>query len=118
MPGERAMIKVKQFQTADCVGSGFCHENGSRQIGSLLLDLYDAAGKLDHVGFTSTVADEESLGLTKRLEGLRQAPGCTGKAPGDPSRWSTKRRGNENRRGLNLLSKCGLTMPPAAGFAM
>ena len=91
--GERAMIKVKQLRTADCVVGGFRYDSNSRQVGSLLLGLYDAEGRLDHVGFTATITDEERPGLTRRLEALRQAPGFTGKAPGGPSRWSTERSG-------------------------
>jgi ATP-dependent DNA ligase len=59
----------------------------------LLLGLYDAAGKLDHVGFTSTITDADRPTLTRKLERLRGGPGFTGKAPGGPSRWSTERSG-------------------------
>ena len=92
--GERAMIKVKQLRTADCVVGGFRYESNSRNVGSLLLGLYDAQGRLDHVGFTATITDAERLGLTRRLEALRKAPGFTGKSPGGPSRWSTERSGD------------------------
>jgi ATP-dependent DNA ligase len=92
-PGERAMVKVKQLKTADCVVGGFRYESGSREIGSLLLGLYNDQGKLDHVGFTATISDDERAALTKRLEKLRAPPGFTGKSPGGPSRWSTKRSG-------------------------
>ncbi len=91
--GERAMIKVKRLRTADCVVGGFRYESASREVGSLLLGLYDEVGKLDHVGFTSTIAAAERPALTRRLEALRKAPGFTGKAPGGPSRWSTERTG-------------------------
>jgi ATP-dependent DNA ligase len=87
------MIKVKRLRTADCVVGGFRYETNSRQVGSLLLGLYDEEGKLDHVGFTSTIMDVERAGLTRKLEGLRRPPGFTGKAPGGPSRWSTDRSG-------------------------
>jgi ATP-dependent DNA ligase len=90
-PGERAMIKVKQLRTADCVVGGFRYASGSHEVGSLLLGLYDDRGQLDHVGFTATITDAERPTLTKRLEALRQPPGFTGKAPGGPSRWSTER---------------------------
>jgi ATP-dependent DNA ligase len=89
--GERAMVKVKRLRTADCVVGGFRYASGSREIGSLLLGLFDAQGKLDHVGFISTIMDKDRAALTKRLEALREAPGFTGKAPGGPSRWSTER---------------------------
>jgi ATP-dependent DNA ligase len=91
--GERAMLKVKQLKTADCVVGGFRYGTNSREVGSLLLGLYDEAGKLDHVGFTSTIAMEDRPALTKRLEALVEKPGFTGDAPGGPSRWSTKRTG-------------------------
>ncbi|WP_411971047.1 ATP-dependent DNA ligase [Mesorhizobium sp. CA16] len=92
-PGERAMIKVKRLRTADCVVGGFRYLNGKSQVGSLLLGLYNERGLLDHVGFTSTIANEERATLTKKLEALRGGPGFTGKAPGGPSRWSTERSG-------------------------
>jgi ATP-dependent DNA ligase len=92
-PGERLMLKVKHLRTADCVVGGFRYESASRQVGSLLLGLYDTQGKLNHVGFTATITDKERPALTARLEALRKAPGFTGKAPGGPSRWSTERSG-------------------------
>jgi ATP-dependent DNA ligase len=92
-PGERAMIKVKQLRTADCVVGGFRYESRGRDVGSLLLGLYNSEGKLDHVGFTATIANEERTALTRRLEKLREPPGFTGDAPGGPSRWSTERSG-------------------------
>src|SRR5919198_6128410 len=54
--GERTMIKVKHARTADCVVAGFrWHKNGAGQlVGSLLLGLYDADGRLEHVGITSS----------------------------------------------------------------
>jgi ATP-dependent DNA ligase len=90
-PGERAMLKVKRLRTADCVVGGFRYGANNRLVGSLLLGLYDQAGKLDHVGFTSTIPREERAALTKKLEALRGRPGFTGDAPGGPSRWSTER---------------------------
>jgi ATP-dependent DNA ligase len=93
LPGERAMVKVKRLRTADCVVGGFRYESDSHEVGSLLLGLFNDTGKLDHVGFTSTITDDERPALTKRLESLREPPGFTGKAPGGPSRWSTERSG-------------------------
>jgi ATP-dependent DNA ligase len=89
--GERAMLKIKRLRTADCVVGGFRYEADSRQVGSLLLGLYDEAGKLDHVGFTSAISDAERPALTRRLERLAGGPGFTGDAPGGPSRWSNGR---------------------------
>jgi ATP-dependent DNA ligase len=93
LPGERAMLKVKRRRTADCVVGGFRYATGSNEVGSLLLGLYKDEGKLDHVGFTSTISNAERRALTKSLEALSGPPGFTGKAPGGPSRWSTERSG-------------------------
>lgn len=92
-PGLRAMVKVKRLRTADCVVGGFRYESARKVVGSLLLGLYDAQGKLDHVGFTSSMAAKERPALTERLLALRAPPGFTGRAPGGPSRWSTERSG-------------------------
>jgi len=89
--GERAMIKVKPHRTADCVVGGFRYLSTRREVGSLLLGLYDDAGRLNHVGFTATIPNVERAELTRRLEALRAPPGFTGDAPGGPSRWSTAR---------------------------
>lgn len=90
-PGERAMLKIKRLRTADCVVGGFRYGQGSREVASLLLGLYDDAGLLNHVGFTSTIPHAERPGLTRRLEALLEPPGFTGRAPGGPSRWSGER---------------------------
>jgi ATP-dependent DNA ligase len=92
--GERAMLKVKQMRTADCVVGGFRYAAKSREVGSLLLGLYNDEGKLDHIGFTSSIPAEARPALTKRLEALSEPPGFTGNAPGGPSRWSTDRSGD------------------------
>jgi ATP-dependent DNA ligase len=90
--GDRTgMVKIKPVQTADCVVGGFRYATGKRVVGSLLLGLFNEAGLLDHVGFTSSFKRSELPKLTKRLEALIQPPGFTGNAPGGPSRWSTKR---------------------------
>jgi ATP-dependent DNA ligase len=92
-PGERAMIKVKQQRTADCVVGGFRYAEKKPVVGSLLLGLYDDEGLLHHVGFTSAIPSAERSALTKKLESLIEPPGFTGSAPGGPSRWSTERTG-------------------------
>jgi ATP-dependent DNA ligase len=89
--GERAMIKVKQQRTADCVVGGFRYAEKKKEVGSLLLGLYDDEGRLNHVGFTSAIPAKERAQLTKDLEALVQPPGFTGNAPGGPSRWNTER---------------------------
>jgi len=88
-PGERAMLKVKRRRTADCVVGGFRYATGKREVGSLLLGLYDETGLLHHVGFTSNMPERATL--TAELEALVEPPGFTGDAPGGLSRWSTER---------------------------
>ena len=90
-PGERAMIKVKQQRTADCVVGGFRYAEKKKEVGSLLLGLYDDDGLLHHVGFTSALAAADRPALTEKLEKLVEPPGFTGDAPGGPSRWNTER---------------------------
>lgn len=85
------MVKIKPIRTADCVVGGFRYATKKRIVGSLLLGLYDDAGKLNHVGYTSSLKRSDRERLTKKLEGLIAPPGFTGNAPGGPSRWSTTR---------------------------
>ena len=89
--GERAMVKVKQQRTADCVVGGFRYAEGKKVVGSLLLGLYDDQGRLNHVGFTSALKAEDRPALTDKLQRLIEPPGFTGSAPGGPSRWNTAR---------------------------
>jgi ATP-dependent DNA ligase len=101
-PGKRAMIKIKHARTADCVVAGFrWHKSGGDRIGSLLLGLYDAAGRLQHVGVTSAftmavrkaLADELAPLRVDALEGhpWREWAGAmaeSSRMPGGHSRWS------------------------------
>jgi ATP-dependent DNA ligase len=90
--GERTgMQKIKTQRTADCVVGGFRYLEKKPLVGSLLLGLYNDRSLLDHVGFTSSIHDEDRPALTKRLEKMIKPPGFSGKAPGGLSRWSTKR---------------------------
>ncbi|MEO8200566.1 MAG: ATP-dependent DNA ligase [Gemmatimonadota bacterium] len=92
--GDRTgMLKIKRLRTAECVVGGFRYASRGKVVGSLLLGLYDEAGILHHVGFTSAMDAAERKALTPQLEELRQPPGFTGRAPGGPSRWSTERTG-------------------------
>jgi ATP-dependent DNA ligase len=100
-PGKRAMIKIKHSRTADCVVAGFrWHKSGQDTIGSLLLGLYDARGKLQHIGVTSAftmatrkqlVTDLEPL-RTNALDGHPWREWASGselaRMPGGQSRWS------------------------------
>ena len=93
------MVKIKHLKTADCVVGGFRYLETSRsarsrekapQIGSLLLGLYDE-GLLHHVGFVASFTGPERKQLAEILLPLRGGRGFTGRAPGGPSRWATKR---------------------------
>jgi ATP-dependent DNA ligase len=94
------MVKVKRIRTADCVVGGFRWAQKGGEVGSLLLGLYNDAGQLDHVGFSSSFSREER----KKLKGILtpliakngdSESGFTGKAPGGPSRWTTPDRNTE-----------------------
>jgi ATP-dependent DNA ligase len=103
-PGKRAMFKIKHARTADCVVAGFrWHKSGNDRIGSLLLGLYDAAGRLHHVGVTSSFTMAARKELALELEPLRQdalkehpwrewadagGGGEMTRMPGGQSRWS------------------------------
>lgn len=82
-----AGVKIKHLRTADCVVGGYRLNKERNGIGSLLLGLYDEAGKLNHIGFTSGFRANERGPLLKRLQPLEKPPGFTGSKPGGPSRW-------------------------------
>jgi len=85
------MLKIKRIRSADCVVGGFRYAERHKNLGSLLLGLYDSKGLLNHVGFTSSLNAQEKKDLTAKLERLIAPPGFTGAKPGGPSRWSTRR---------------------------
>src|SRR5204863_1180184 len=77
--GDRTgMQKIKNYRSADCVVGGFRYNEGKSVVGSLLLGLYDEDGKLNHVGFTSSIAREDKAALTTKLERAIAPPGFTG----------------------------------------
>jgi len=79
------------------VVGGFRYASKGKVVGSLLLGLHDADGKLNHVGFTSSFKAEDRVRLLKTLEPFivkengGKGIGFSGNAPGGPSRWSTER---------------------------
>jgi ATP-dependent DNA ligase len=86
--GEReGMVKVKHFRTADCVVGGFRYATGSRDIGSLLLGLYDGDGNLVFVGHTSSFNAAEKKTLKQAVEPLRGKNPFSVRVPGGPSRF-------------------------------
>jgi ATP-dependent DNA ligase len=91
-PGERAMLKVKQHRTADCVVGGFRFDAKGEVVASLLLGLHDdKGGLLHHVGFCSSLSAEAKRQWTELLDPLRGGAGFTGDKPGKPSRWDRGR---------------------------
>jgi ATP-dependent DNA ligase len=101
-PGKRAMFKIKHARTADCVVAGFrWHKDGEgTRVGSLLLGLYDATGRLHHVGVASAFNVRTREALVALLEPYRanamqdhpwkewaRQDGAT-RMPGGQSRWS------------------------------
>ena len=102
--GDRTgMVKVKRIRTADCVVGGFRLTQKGGEVGSLLLGLYNHAGKLDHVGFSSSFNREDRKKLKAIVlpliaegdESNSSDAGFSGKAPGGPSRWTTPDRNTE-----------------------
>lgn len=89
-PGERAMKKYKLWHTVDCVVGGLYRKDGTGLVDSLLLGLYDEAGRLNYVGRTSVSGDAAQM--TEFLTPLIGGKGFTGRAPGGKSRWSAKER--------------------------
>jgi ATP-dependent DNA ligase len=112
------MVKIKHIRTADCVVGGFRWARASaknaaktakastakkttaqstekpnkdkkdKEVGSLLLGLYNDRGELDHIGFSSSFTREERKKLKSILQPYMGGEGFTGKAPGGPSRWT------------------------------
>ena len=76
-PGKRAMLKIKHQRTADCVVAGLrwhksTTEGGPEAVGSLLLGLFDDAGRLHHVGITASFTMARRRELAKELAPLRR----------------------------------------------
>lgn len=92
--GDReGMVKVKHLKTADCVVGGFRYGEGTALVGSLLLGLYDAEGRLVYIGHTSSIKKADRAELTKKLEAMRDENPFEVRVPGGPSRWATERTG-------------------------
>lgn len=68
---KRTMIKVKHQRTADCVVAGFRWHKHGGIVGSLLLGIYGADGRLNHVGVTAAFTDVRRRELVAELEPLR-----------------------------------------------
>jgi len=92
--GDReGMVKVKHLKTADCAVGGFRYGEGTKEVGSLLLGLYDDQARLVYIGHTSSIRKADRRELTKRLEALRGKNPFEVRVPGGPSRWASERSG-------------------------
>ncbi len=70
---KRVMFKVKHERECDCVVAGFrWHARDPQAVGSLLLGLYDGAGKLQHVGVAASFTDAKRKELTELLAPYRE----------------------------------------------
>jgi ATP-dependent DNA ligase len=73
-PGKRVMLKIKHQRTVDVVLAGFrWHKNAQGEaVGSLLLGLYDDAGRLHHVGVAASFTEKRRRELVSELAPLRE----------------------------------------------
>ena len=102
---KRAMLKVKHERDCDCVVAGFRwhKDNEGTAIGSLLLGLYDAESKLQHVGVCASFKMEQRRELVQFLAPYRDnalvdhpwrswsdqdAAAPESRMPGGKSRWN------------------------------
>ena len=70
-PDKRVMKKIKHERTADCVVAGYrLHKKGDDLVGSLLLGLYNADGKLASVGVIGAFPMERRRELFTELQSL------------------------------------------------
>jgi ATP-dependent DNA ligase len=96
-PGERAMLKIKHLRTADCVVGGFRYETGQKQVGSLLLGLYDKQGVLHHVAGFSAPPTRKSLPSRSVLKSLWRHPASPAMRPAGPAAGTQRVPLNGNR---------------------
>ena len=101
LPGQRVMFTVRHQRTADCVVAGFRWHKSGPVVGSLLLGLYDGAGRLQHVGVTSSFTRERRRELLAEVARYRLRAGdphpwlgaaAAGRVPGgEASRWDARK---------------------------
>lgn len=101
-PNKRTMVKIKHDRTADCVVAGFRWHKSGPIVGSLLLGLYDAAGRLNQVGVSASFTMDKRAELVDFLEPYRMPPDSApdhpwmpenaaaagARLPGGESRWN------------------------------
>ena len=105
LPDKRVMFKVKHERTADCVVAGFRWHKSGPIVGSLLLGLHNADGRLQHVGVAASFPMKRRAELVGELEPYRlkdlsehpwgewaaQSEATVDRMPGAISRWTGKK---------------------------
>jgi ATP-dependent DNA ligase len=87
-PGERTgMMKIKRQRTIDAVVVGWRPGKEPDTVGSLILGLYDDAGKMHVVGHSSGLKASEKRALVGKLAAYQTG----NRGHGDPSRWQSER---------------------------
>jgi ATP-dependent DNA ligase len=85
---KRVMFKIKHERTADCVVGGYrLHKSGPDAIGSLLLGLYDEAGKLASVGVIG------AFPMARRRELFTELQPLVTSFDGHPWNWASQQAG-------------------------
>ncbi|MEV7023401.1 ATP-dependent DNA ligase [Kitasatospora sp. NPDC093558] len=101
-PGERTMFKIKHERTADCVVAGYREHKSGPVVGSLLLGINDAEGRLQHLGVCAAFSMARRRELAEELGPLRmtdlsehpwgawaeEEAHAEGRLPGAVSRWT------------------------------
>lgn len=92
-PNKRTMFKIKHARTADVVALGYRIHKSGQGVGSLLVGLYDAEGRLHGVGGVSAWTDKRRLELIDDLAPLveRDAEGEAVVGETDRSRFSASK---------------------------
>ena len=88
--GRHRMVKIKPLTTVDCVVGGYRTASTGGAIASLLLGLYDEAGRLNAVGFLAGLNAAERRHAGELVRPLAGRGGFTGALPGGPSRWGAR----------------------------
>ncbi len=90
---KRVMFKIKHERTADCVVAGYrVHKSGPDAIGSLLLGLYDEAGRLASVGVIG------AFPLARRRELFAELQPLVTTFDGHPWNWAAMTEGVRHPR--------------------
>ncbi|MEY9848173.1 ATP-dependent DNA ligase [Streptacidiphilus sp. MAP5-3] len=101
-PDQRQMFKIKHERTADCVVAGYREHKSGPVVGSLLLGLHDADGRLQHVGVCASFPMKRRAELVEELAPLRMGTAeghpwaawqdedaqASSRLPGATSRWT------------------------------